>query len=151
MSRIFDSVNHTWWWLTKINTHFCTCACLYANVCMYVYTYIWVYIFRIFMSQKTRCAYYFEKCGSVTAVSWNCNTSHPSKVVSLLWPLQTEDGCHQSMWNTMFQPLRSYCAMTRFRAYQTLTYIIWALCFTQIYPFFGIPKNVLTSFRVIVP
>ena len=108
---------------------------------MYVYTYIWVYIFRIFISRKTRCAYYFKKCGSVTAVSWNCNTSHPSKVVSLLWPQQTEDGCHLSMWNTLFKPLRSYSAMTRFRAYQTLIYIMWALC----YPFFQNSEKCIDS------
>ena len=79
------------------------------------------------------CAYCFEKCGSATAVSWNCNKSHPSKVVSLLWPQQTEDGCHQSMWNALFKPFRSDCDMTRLQAHQTLIYITWALCFTPLY------------------
>ena len=87
------------------------------------------------MSQKTRCAYCFGKCDSATAVSWNCNTSQPSKVVSLLWPLKTEEGCHQSMWNTLVKPFRSDCDMTRFQAYQTLIYIMWALRFTSIYLF----------------
>ena len=53
---------------------------VHAYVQMFVCIYIYVYNFRIFMSQKTSCAYCFEKCGSDTAVSWNCNTWHPSKV-----------------------------------------------------------------------
>ena len=115
----------------KINTHFCICTCLHANVCMYAYTYIWVYTFRI----KNSPCVLLSEVRFRHGVSWNCNTPHPSKVVSLSWPQQTEDGCHQSMWNMMFEPFRSYCDMTRFRAYQTLIHIMWTLCFTPIYLF----------------
>ena len=106
-------------------------------VCIYIYVYIyiniWVCILRISMSRENRCAYCFEKCGSATS----------SNVVSLLWPQQTEDGCHHSMRNTLFKPFSSDCGMTRFRAYQTLIYIMWALRLTPIYHwfFFGIPNE----------
>ena len=103
--------------------------------CLYVHIYICIYM-RISFSdfhESKDCVYCFEKCGSAKAVSWNCNKSHPSKVVSLLWPQQTEDGCHQSMWNALFKPFCSDCDMTRFQAHQTLIYIMWALCFTPIY------------------
>ena len=60
---------------------------------------------------------------------------------------ETENGCHQSMWNTLFKPFRSDCDMTRFRAYQTLIYIIWALCFTPISLFSEFRKMYLEYFE----
>ena len=65
-----------------------------------------------------------------------------SNVVSLLWPQQTEDGCHRSKRkNTLFKPCSSDCGMTRFRAYQTLIYIMWALRLTPIYHWFFFLQN----------
>ena len=35
MGKIFDSVNHTYWWLAKIHTHFCMYACLLMCICIF--------------------------------------------------------------------------------------------------------------------
>ena len=107
----------------------------YMHTHTHIYIYIYTCIIIILMSQTTRCGYCFDKFGSVTVVLWHCITSHPSKEVYILWPQQTEDGYHQSMWNTPFKPFRSDCDMTRFRLYQTLDYIIWTLFSTPIYHF----------------
>ena len=113
-----------------------------VSVCVHAYLHVYVYFFWIFMIQNTCCAYCFEE-----------KQSERSGVV--IGSQQTEDGCHQPMWNTLFKQF------TRFRAYQFLVYITWTIYSTII--FFVIhdkPRknptppqryNVFTVFRVIVP
>ena len=85
------------------------------------------------MSRETRCAYCFEKCGSAMAVPWNWKMSHPPMQCRYYDHYRQKTGViNPREKNTLFKPFSSDCGMTRFRAYQTLIYIIWALRLTPL-------------------
>ena len=105
--------------------------------CMYIYIYMSMYFSDFHESRDSLCVLLWEvwfRHGRPVELKNVTSTN----VVSLLWPLQTEDGCHQSKRekNTLFKPFSSDCGMTRFQAYQTLIYIIWALRLTPLYHWF---------------
>ena len=112
---------------------------VHANMqCLfYIYIYIYEYVFFGFPWVERLAVRIALRSVVPPRPSRGIEKCHILQCSVIIITTADRNGCHQSKRkNTLFKQFSSDCGITRFRAYQTLIYIMWALRLTPIYHWF---------------